>query len=76
MLYNPQTGETLESTGSVEGWITTETAGSGGFGYDPLFYLPEFEKTMAELTLEQKQAISHRGIALRNLATRLGNPQP
>ncbi|MEE4579871.1 XTP/dITP diphosphatase [Paenibacillus polymyxa] len=75
ILYNPQTGETLESTGSVEGWITTETAGSGGFGYDPLFYLPEFEKTMAELTLEQKQAISHRGIALRNLATKLGNPQ-
>ncbi|MDQ0495487.1 XTP/dITP diphosphatase [Paenibacillus brasilensis] len=75
ILYNPQTGETLESTGSVDGWITTETAGGGGFGYDPLFYLPEYEKTMAELTLEQKQAISHRGIALRNLMTKLGNPQ-
>ncbi|WP_025717535.1 XTP/dITP diphosphatase [Paenibacillus sp. 1-18] len=74
ILYNPQTGETLETTGSVDGWITTETAGGGGFGYDPLFYLPEYEKTMAELTLEQKQAISHRGIALRNLAAKLGNP--
>ncbi|BFH61029.1 XTP/dITP diphosphatase [Paenibacillus azoreducens] len=67
VLYNPAAGSSLEATGEVEGWITSEPAGCGGFGYDPLFYLPDYEKTMAELSLEEKQAISHRGKALRNL---------
>lgn len=70
-LYDPATGEFTEASGSVEGWITSMPAGDGGFGYDPLFYLPEYEKTMAELTLEEKQAISHRGAALRALAAKL-----
>lgn len=71
VLYNPETGEHIEASGSVDGWITVESAGSGGFGYDPLFYLPQYEKTMAELTLEEKQSISHRGEALRNMAAKL-----
>lgn len=70
-LYDPATGDFTEATGSVEGWITSTPAGDGGFGYDPLFYLPEYEKTMSELTIEEKQAISHRGAALRELAEKL-----
>ncbi|SDL97651.1 XTP/dITP diphosphohydrolase [Paenibacillus sp. OK060] len=71
VLYDPATGDKYESEGMVEGWITAEAAGSGGFGYDPLFYVPEYQMTMAELTLEQKQAISHRGHALRSLVSSL-----
>lgn len=70
-LYDPATGEFTEASGTVEGWITSEPAGGGGFGYDPLFYLPSYEKTLAELTLEEKQAVSHRGAALRELAEKL-----
>lgn len=70
-LYDPATGDFTEASGSVEGWITSTPAGDGGFGYDPLFYLPDYEKTMSELTLEEKQAISHRGAALRELAAKL-----
>lgn len=50
---------------TVEGAIALEPAGDGGFGYDPIFYVPSYEKTMAELTPDQKNAISHRGKALR-----------
>ena len=45
--------------------------GHGGFGYDPLFFLPEYEKTMAELSIEEKNKISHRGKALRKLIKKL-----
>lgn len=71
VLYDPASGDKYEAEGSADGWITADAAGEGGFGYDPLFYVPEYEKTMAELTLEQKQAISHRGHALRALVSRL-----
>ncbi|MHA6533668.1 XTP/dITP diphosphatase [Paenibacillus sp. BAC0078] len=74
-LYDPATGKELTAEGTVEGWITSEQAGGGGFGYDPLFYLPEYRKTMAELTLEEKQAISHRGMALRLLTGKLAAEQ-
>ena len=70
-LYDPSSGRELTAEGAVEGWITSEPAGGGGFGYDPLFYLAEYEKTMAELTLEEKQRISHRGTALRLLTEKL-----
>jgi XTP/dITP diphosphohydrolase len=53
--------------GSVEGAILDAPRGTGGFGYDPLFYLPELQQTMAEIGLEQKNQISHRGMALRRL---------
>lgn len=71
VLYDPATGHKYEAEGTAEGWIIAEAAGGGGFGYDPLFYVPEYEMTMAELTLEQKQAISHRGNALRALVSSL-----
>jgi XTP/dITP diphosphohydrolase len=51
--------------GSVEGVIVTEPRGSGGFGYDPFFWVPGFGRTMAELSAAEKDGISHRGIALR-----------
>jgi XTP/dITP diphosphohydrolase len=53
--------------GAVEGEILTQPRGQGGFGYDPLFYLPGLRKTMAEIDLATKHGISHRGRALRNL---------
>ena len=51
--------------GTVEGRVAREPRGTGGFGYDPIFYLPELGRTMAELTEAEKHAISHRGRAGR-----------
>jgi XTP/dITP diphosphohydrolase len=51
--------------GVCEGVISLEARGSAGFGYDPVFYLPELKKTMAELTLEEKNRVSHRARAAR-----------
>lgn len=53
--------------GSVEGLILDGPRGTGGFGYDPLFYLPELERTMAEIDLETKLSLSHRGRAFAAL---------
>ena len=53
--------------GSVEGLILEAPRGTGGFGYDPLFYLPQLDKTMAEIDLETKLALSHRGRAIAAL---------
>lgn len=53
--------------GVVEGEILFKPRGTGGFGYDPLFYLPELKKTMAEIDLATKHQISHRGRAIRSL---------
>ena len=55
------------ASGEVEGAILAEPRGVGGFGYDPLFLLPELGLTMAEIDLETKQSLSHRGHALRAL---------
>jgi XTP/dITP diphosphohydrolase len=55
--------------GAVEGVISREEKGSSGFGYDPVFYLPDRGKHMAELTSDEKNAISHRGRALREVRT-------
>ena len=57
--------EEQTAEGRVDGRVAHETAGGGGFGYDPLFYLPERGCTMAELSEEEKNAISHRGRALQ-----------
>lgn len=51
--------------GTIEGRIGYESAGENGFGYDPIFYVPEYECTTAQLSAEQKNEISHRGKALR-----------
>ncbi|HZK55966.1 MAG TPA: XTP/dITP diphosphatase [Desulfosporosinus sp.] len=58
-------GEEYLTEGAVEGRILTKRRGSDGFGYDPVFYLPEFARTMAELTLSEKNTISHRAQAFR-----------
>ncbi|MBV8436014.1 MAG: non-canonical purine NTP pyrophosphatase [Silvibacterium sp.] len=57
----------LTAEGTVEGEILTAPRGDGGFGYDPLFYLPELGRTMAEIDLATKLCLSHRGRALRAL---------
>ena len=54
--------------GAVEGLILEAPRGTGGFGYDPLFYLPELDRTMAEIDLETKLTLSHRGRAIRRAA--------
>jgi XTP/dITP diphosphohydrolase len=60
-------GETIERVGRCEGIIIPKERGSGGFGYDPVFYLPEYNATMAELPAEVKNSISHRARALSAL---------
>ena len=57
-------GRVIQREAAMEGLIAKEPAGDGGFGYDPILYLPEFGKTSAELTMEEKNRISHRGKAL------------
>jgi len=59
-----ENGDTLVARGEVEGRIGFEPSGSNGFGYDPLFEVPALGKTFAELTEDQKNAMSHRGNAL------------
>ncbi len=59
--------------GTWEGMITTEPHGENGFGYDPVFYVPQHGCTSAELTPEQKNALSHRGQAIRQLVSVLKN---
>jgi XTP/dITP diphosphohydrolase len=61
----------LIADGECWGEIVDAPVGSGGFGYDPYFYLPAFGKTAAELTDEEKNRISHRGLAMQSLATKL-----
>jgi XTP/dITP diphosphohydrolase len=67
-LTDPVTMETVTVEGACEGEIWFERKGSNGFGYDPLFYVPQHHKSMAELTAEEKDALSHRGIAARKIA--------
>ncbi len=64
-------GEVIETEGVMEGIIGTEIAGKNGFGYDPIFYLPEFGMSSAEITPEQKNMVSHRGKALRKMQKEL-----
>ena len=55
----------LYTHGEIKGYITEEQRGKNGFGYDPVFYIPEVKKTMAELTSAEKNKLSHRGQAMR-----------
>lgn len=63
--------ETTTVFGTCEGLILTEKRGTNGFGYDPIFFVPQLNKAMAELTPAEKGAISHRGNAIRLLADQL-----
>ena len=64
-------GRVFHSEETMEGLIAEKPAGSEGFGYDPILYLPEFGKTSAELTLEEKNRISNRGKALEAMKKQL-----
>jgi XTP/dITP diphosphohydrolase len=63
-------------SGECLGFITTAPRGNFGFGYDPIFYLPGLGKTMAELTLEEKNRVSHRGRAAREASKLLRRKYP
>ncbi|WP_125771743.1 XTP/dITP diphosphatase [Companilactobacillus furfuricola] len=67
VFANPNNPTDLVVSGEVKGRIAMFPKGDDGFGYDPLFYVPEKGKTMAEMTLDEKNSISHRGNAIREL---------
>jgi XTP/dITP diphosphohydrolase len=71
LLHNADDPQPLIAEGEWHGEIAHEECGDGGFGYDPLFWLPEFGKTSAQLSRDEKHAISHRGKALRVLLEKL-----
>ena len=64
-------GKVITKRGTIEGIIGYEERGENGFGYDPIFFVPEFGKTTAELSPEEKNKISHRGKALRMMKPEL-----
>ena len=64
-------GKTLTAQGRCDGTIAFAPMGEGGFGYDPVFFLPEYRKTFGQLTAEEKEAVSHRGRALREFVQKL-----
>lgn len=66
-----QNGELFSTEGVCEGFITLEPRGSHGFGYDPTFYLPQYDATMAQLSPEEKNRISHRARAVAAALPRL-----
>lgn len=64
-LYDPSNEKIRTCEGIFRGVLLRESRGTGGFGYDPIFFCPERNKTVAEMTSEEKHEVSHRGIALR-----------
>ena len=64
-------GDTLTAEGRCDGTIAFAPMGKGGFGYDPVFFVPEKAKTFGQLTAEEKSTISHRGKALKSFAEKL-----
>ncbi|NLT21744.1 MAG: RdgB/HAM1 family non-canonical purine NTP pyrophosphatase [Syntrophorhabdus sp.] len=72
-LYLPQKDRCYLFYGELKGYIGFEEHGSGGFGYDPVFYSPELGRYLAELSTEEKNALSHRGRAIAALKRFIGN---
>ncbi|MDE6433173.1 MAG: XTP/dITP diphosphatase [Lachnospiraceae bacterium] len=68
-------GRVITKRGTIEGIIGYEERGENGFGYDPIFFLPEYGKTTAELSPEEKNKISHRGKALELIKKELSDPK-
>ena len=68
-----QGGPALTWEGQCEGIITTERHGESGFGYDPVFFSPELGKTFAQVTMDEKNAVSHRGRALNEFVSEFDN---
>lgn len=67
----PDGSEDIVVYGDVKGELLYERAGEGGFGYDPIFYYPPFQKSFGEIPVEEKNKISHRAVALRAFAKAL-----
>ncbi|MDY6904968.1 MAG: XTP/dITP diphosphatase [Thermodesulfobacteriota bacterium] len=67
------TGAALTYEGRCAGEITREMQGGNGFGYDPVFYYPPFKKTFAQMTAEEKNQVSHRGMALKEIQAEFDN---
>ncbi|WP_022947500.1 RdgB/HAM1 family non-canonical purine NTP pyrophosphatase [Methylohalobius crimeensis] len=72
-LRHPYDPSPLIVEGAWEGRITESPRGQGGFGYDPVFYLPDLDRTAAQLSAEEKNRLSHRGKALQQLIRRWRN---
>lgn len=70
-LYDPVDESLVQVEGTVEGFILREPRGNDGFGYDPLFWVPSHGRSMAELAVAEKNAISHRGNAIKKLVSKL-----
>lgn len=66
-------GKVITARGTIEGQITYEEKGTNGFGYDPIFYVPEYGMTTGEMSPELKNRISHRGKALEQMKRKLAN---
>jgi len=71
ICYIDEKGDVFHALGKCHGLITYEKKGENGFGYDPIMYIPELKKTMAELTPDEKNKISHRAKALELLKEKL-----
>ena len=71
VLVLAQDEEWISAEGTLDGEIADAPRGAGGFGYDPVFVLPERGRTLAEIAAEEKNALSHRAAAMRALVTRL-----
>ena len=76
LLRHPEDPQPIIADGSWHGEILLSPRGNGGFGYDPYFFLADLGKTAAELSMEQKNRISHRGKALAQLVERIRQEQP
>ncbi|WP_017294663.1 RdgB/HAM1 family non-canonical purine NTP pyrophosphatase [Geminocystis herdmanii] len=66
-IANPEGEVVIQTEGICEGEILTQVRGESGFGYDPIFFVPEFKQTFAEMPPDLKQKVSHRGKAFANL---------
>ena len=75
MVFKDENKELIVE-GVVKGTICRESRGEDGFGYDPIFLFPELNKTFAEMTMSEKNNISHRGNAIRNLIKSLKAEYP
>jgi len=71
-IARPGHEDIMLADGTIEGRIAYEIAGADGFGYDPIFFVPKFGKTMAQMSIDDKNQISHRGMALQNALEMLG----
>lgn len=76
LMHHAEDPQPLIAEAEWHGEVLRAPRGSGGFGYDPLFWIPSLDKTGAELTMETKNRISHRGRALTRLCEKLGTGQP